>query len=79
MVFNANFNNISVLLMEETGVLGENYRPAASDRQTLYKHEINVIGLTGYNYKLILYVLICYFLLVNLKKAKIENLHEARK
>ena len=36
MVFNATFNNISViswlsvLLMEETGVPGENYRPAAS-------------------------------------------------
>ena len=36
MVFNATFNNISViswrsvLLVEETVVLGENYRPAAS-------------------------------------------------
>jgi len=36
MVFNATFNNISfkscrtVLLMDETGVLGENDRPAAS-------------------------------------------------
>ena len=35
MVFNATFNNISciswqsVLLMEETGVPGENHRPAA--------------------------------------------------
>jgi hypothetical protein len=41
MVFNATFNNISViswrsaLLVEETGVLGENYRPLASQRQTL--------------------------------------------
>ena len=41
MVFNATFNNISViswrsvLLMEETGVPEENYRPAASHRQTL--------------------------------------------
>jgi hypothetical protein len=41
MVFNATFNNISViswwsvLLVGETGVLGENYRPAASHRQTL--------------------------------------------
>jgi hypothetical protein len=39
MVFNATFNNISgiswrsVLLVEETGVPGENHRPAA--RQTL--------------------------------------------
>jgi hypothetical protein len=36
MVFNATFNNISVisrrsvLLVEETGVTGENHRPAAS-------------------------------------------------
>jgi hypothetical protein len=36
MVFNATFNNISfiswrsVLLVEETGVLGENHRPAIS-------------------------------------------------
>jgi len=36
MVFNATFSNIlviswlSILLVEETGVPGENYRPAAS-------------------------------------------------
>jgi hypothetical protein len=41
MVLNATFNNISVivwlsvLLMEETGVPGENNRPAASHLQTL--------------------------------------------
>ena len=41
MVFKANFNNISViswlsvLLVEETGVLEENYRPVASHRHTL--------------------------------------------
>jgi hypothetical protein len=41
MMFNATFNNISVILMrlvllvEETRVPGENYRPAASQRQTL--------------------------------------------
>jgi len=40
-VFNATFNNISViswwsvLLVEETGVLAENHRPVASHRQTL--------------------------------------------
>jgi hypothetical protein len=40
MVFNAIFNNISVilwrsvLLVEETGVPGENHRPVASHRQT---------------------------------------------
>jgi hypothetical protein len=41
MVFNITFNNIlvilwwSVLLVEETGVPGENHRPVASHRQTL--------------------------------------------
>jgi hypothetical protein len=32
MVFNATFNNISVLLMEERGVPGENHWPVASHR-----------------------------------------------
>ena len=42
MVFNASFNNISViswwsvLLMEETGVPGDNHPPAASHRQTYH-------------------------------------------
>ena len=42
MVFNATFNNISVischsdLLVEETGLPGENYRPATSYWQTSY-------------------------------------------
>ena len=41
MVFNATFNNISVislrsvLLVEESGVLGENHRPVGSHWQTL--------------------------------------------
>ena len=41
MVFNATFNNISVLscrsdlLVDETGVTGENQRPVASHGQTL--------------------------------------------
>ena len=30
MVFNPTFNKISVLLVEETGVPGENHQPAAS-------------------------------------------------
>jgi len=30
MVFKATFNNISVILLEETGVSRENHRPAAS-------------------------------------------------
>jgi len=41
MLFNATFNNTSViswrsvLLVEETGVSGENHRPVASNWQTL--------------------------------------------
>ena len=41
MVFSATFNNVSAIswwsvsLVEETGVPGENHRPAASHRQTL--------------------------------------------
>jgi hypothetical protein len=30
-LLNASFNNISVLLVEETGVPGENHRPVTSD------------------------------------------------
>jgi hypothetical protein len=45
LVFNATFNNISViswrsvLLVEETGVPGENHRPVASHFQTL-SHDV---------------------------------------
>jgi hypothetical protein len=41
MVFNATINNISViswrslLLVEETGIPGENYRPVVNQEQTL--------------------------------------------
>ena len=41
MMFNATFNNISViswlsvLLMEQTGIPGENHKPVSSHRQTL--------------------------------------------
>ena len=47
MVFNATFNNISVvswqsvLLMEETGLLGENHWPVASHWQTLSQNVIH--------------------------------------
>ena len=47
MVFNATFNNItaiswqSVLLVEETGVTGENHRPAASHLQNLSHNMIS--------------------------------------
>jgi len=49
MVFNASFDNISViswrsvLLMEETGVLGENHRPVENHGQTL---SFNVVSST---------------------------------
>ena len=35
MVFNATINNVSVFLVDETGVLGENHRPVTSHWQTL--------------------------------------------
>jgi len=43
MVFNTTFNNISVVLVEETGIPGENHRPVASRWQTL---SYNVISST---------------------------------
>ena len=49
MVLNATFNNISViswrliLLMEETGVPEENYRPAAGHWQTLSHNVVSTI------------------------------------
>jgi hypothetical protein len=51
IVFNATFNNISViwwglvLLVEETGVQGENHRPVTSHCQTLTH---NVVSGTGF-------------------------------
>ena len=47
MVFNTTYNNIlaiswqPVLLVEETGVHGENNRPAASHRQTLSRNVVS--------------------------------------
>ena len=52
MVFNATFNNISVilwqsvLLVEETGVPGENHWPVASHWQTL---SLNVVSSTSHH------------------------------
>ena len=54
MVFNANFNNISVisgrsvLLFEEIGVPGENHRPVASHWQTL-SHNVVSSGIRTHN------------------------------
>jgi hypothetical protein len=48
MVFNATFNNISVmpwllvLLVEETGVPGENHQPAASHSRTLSHNVVSI-------------------------------------
>jgi hypothetical protein len=42
MMFNAIFNNISVLLVEETGVLGENHRPITSHWQTLSHKVVSI-------------------------------------
>jgi len=53
MVFNVTFNNISaiswqsVLLMEETGVPGENHRPVASHWQTLSQNVESCIEYTS--------------------------------
>jgi hypothetical protein len=46
MVFNAIFNKISVIswrsvLLEETGVPGENHRPVAIHRQTLSNNVVS--------------------------------------
>jgi len=47
MVFNVTFNSISaisrqsVLLVKDTGVTGENHRPAASHRQTLSQYVVS--------------------------------------
>jgi hypothetical protein len=52
MMFNGTFNNISVilwrsvLLVEETRVHGENYRPAASHLQTLSYNVVH-LALSG--------------------------------
>jgi hypothetical protein len=46
MVYNTTFNNISVLswrsvlLVEETGVTGENHQPVASNLQTLSHNDM---------------------------------------
>jgi hypothetical protein len=53
MVFNATFKNISViwwlsvLLVEETRVPGENHRPVESHRQTLLHYTVSSIALLG--------------------------------
>ena len=55
MVFNASFKNISVLLwlsdllVEKTGVPGENHRPAASHWQTLSHNVVSSAPRHGQN------------------------------
>jgi hypothetical protein len=41
MVFNATFNNISVILVEETEVPRENHRPVASQWQALIHNVVS--------------------------------------
>jgi len=41
MVFNTSFNNISILLVEGTGLPGENHLPAASHWQTLSNNVVS--------------------------------------
>ena len=54
MVFNATFNNISaiswrsVLLVEETRVLGENHRPVAIHRQTVGSYNVDSLKMIFY-------------------------------
>jgi hypothetical protein len=49
MVFNATFNNISViswqsvLLVEETGIPGENHRPVTSHCQSLSHNVVHLV------------------------------------
>ena len=60
MVFNATFNNISViswrsvLLVEQTGVPGENHGPVAINRQTLSHNVVSntprLNGVRTHNY-----------------------------
>ena len=42
IVFSATFNNISVILVEETGEPRENHRPVASYRQTLSPNVLHI-------------------------------------
>jgi hypothetical protein len=56
VVFNASFNNISVislrsvLLVEETGMPGENYQPAASHCQTLSHNIVSSTPRLGFEF-----------------------------
>ena len=52
MEFNATFNNISVIswrsvLLVDTGISGENHRPASSHRQTLSNNIVSSTSLLG--------------------------------
>jgi hypothetical protein len=50
VVFNATLNNISVLLVEEIGVPGENHQPATSHGQTLSHNVVSNTTDLLYNY-----------------------------
>ena len=61
MVFNATFNNVavillqSVLMVDETGVSGENHRPVASHWQTLSPNVVSstprLSGIRTHNFR----------------------------
>ena len=69
MVFNATLNNISViswqsvLLVEETRVLGENHRPVASHWQTL-SHNVVHLALIEIRMTTLLYILLTEMLFI---------------
>ena len=72
MVFNATFNNISVILVEESVVPGENHQPVASHWQTLSHNGLleEQEQVQNYNKKFILMInsaIQCLMYLVTLK------------
>jgi hypothetical protein len=74
MVFNATFNNISViswwsvLLVEETGGPGENHRPVASHWQTLSHNLVHLALIEIWIHNMISYP--CLFYLSHIHKEK---------
>jgi len=81
MAFNATFNNISViswrsvLLVGETGVPGENHRPAASHCQTLSHNVVSSTprheGIRTHNFRNI----ICYWILFSCNEQFVSLCH----
>jgi hypothetical protein len=85
MVFNATFNNISVIswqsviLVEETGVPGENHRPVVSHWQTFWEQIKSLMKRSEKKLDRLLYIYTCVPLfksnfIWNIFEAKEENL-----